>query len=76
VGGGGHYDPFAFGTRIDAHSDGLLLSCRWLVVESHAKEASLPKAGSFPAPDPPPCPRGGRGHKWFVFLIDHRDKDV
>ncbi len=76
VGGGGHHDALAFGTRIDAHRDGLLLARGWLDIEAHAEHAPFPEAGGFPTSDPAPCPRGGRGHQWGAFLIDHRDTDV
>jgi len=76
VGGRGYHDALAFGTRIDAHRDGLLLARRWLDVEAHAEHAPFPEVSRLPAPDPAPCPRGGRGHQWGAFLIDHRDTDV
>jgi len=76
VGGRGHHDALAFGTRIDAHRNGLLLARGWLDVEAHAEHAPFPEAGGFATPDPAPCPRGGRGHERAMFLIDHRDTDV
>src|SRR5258708_7623839 len=76
VGCRGHHDALAFGTRIDAHRDGLLLARGWLDIEAHAEHAPFPEAGGFPTSDPAPCPRGGRGHQWGAFLIDHRDTDL
>src|SRR5260221_4310554 len=76
VGGRGHHDALAFGTRIDAHRNGLLLARRWLDVEAYAEHAPFPEVGGFATPDPAPCPRGGRGHERAMFLIDHRDTDV